>query len=132
MYRNEYNLPLPLRPNVKANQRSTTRSPLNHIWLNGSAASPLSIGRISTCVVFIRITIWLLKDAYRGVTAGSYISDPSLCLCRLCVVSGFFSPHAIKSNKLDWFSHSADTKLRPLKCKSDLNILYQRWISLIS
>lgn len=90
MYRKEYNLPLPLRPNAKANQRSITHSPLNRIWLNGSAASPLSTGRISTCVVFIRI--WLPKDAYGGVTAGSSISDPSLCLCRLRVVSRFFAP----------------------------------------
>lgn len=57
--------PLPPRPDVKANQRSTARYLLNPIWQDENAASPLSTGRISTCrfISSERISVWLLKDA---------------------------------------------------------------------
>lgn len=82
---------LPLRPHVQAKCGGTARSLLNHVWQNEKGTSPSSPDVISSCAVALCYR-WLAKMLMAGgVTAGLYVTDPSL-LCALSVIFGFFFP----------------------------------------
>lgn len=81
---------LPLRPHVQAKCGGTARSLLNHVWQNENGTSPLSPDVISSCAVTLWYR-WREEMLMAGVTAGLYVTDPSL-LCALSVILGFFFP----------------------------------------